>query len=67
MFNYNNVNLTSKNGLHMTKNSKVSRALAGLLLTLLGPVLVYRDFIPPSFEKIEIEENYDVVVELPHP
>ncbi|EOX3447478.1 hypothetical protein ACPFUP_001942 [Vibrio cholerae] len=45
----------------MTKNSKVSRALAGLLLTLLGPVLAYRDFIPPSFEKIEIEENYDVV------
>lgn len=50
----------------MAEKSKVAKmskwwVLAGVVVSLLTPVLMYRDILPPRYKEIEIEENYNVV------
>lgn len=50
----------------MAEKSKVAKiskwcVLAGVVVSLLIPVITYRDILPPRYKKIEIEENYNLV------
>ncbi|OWO66275.1 hypothetical protein B2J68_19970, partial [Vibrio cholerae] len=42
---------------------KISKwfGLAGVVVSLLTPVLMHRDIFPHRYKEIEIEENYNIV------